>query len=161
MTGARLPENRVNARSKAVPKQVNGRRFSGKSSAEFFEYFVHRDKYLVKSLDIFLVVRTVVAVFRKRRFRRSFVGHCPDLRLYSELCQICENAFVEIGDAQAVIKIEIFVSAAAGVDLKLVLDKVELDLEIAAVVWDGVGRQATRADVKRNVPPVVNSRMRF
>src|SRR5205085_9479357 len=66
---------------------------------------------------------------------------------------------VKIGDRQAVVKCKILGAAVACAYLQLVAFQVELDLKIAACVRDRSRSEAARADIERDVPPMIDTRV--
>src|SRR4051794_17741119 len=104
---------------------MHGRRFAGEATAKLFKDVVDSDEDLVKTSNVFFVVRLVVVVVGKGCFRRSLVRHCPDLGLYAELFEILEDAGIKVGNRKTIVECKILVSAVARLDLESVLVKVE------------------------------------
>jgi len=63
-------------------------RLADKPSAKFLQDVIDRDEDLMKPLDVFLVVRSVLGVLRERCRRWSLVRDRTDLRLDAELRKV-------------------------------------------------------------------------
>ena len=101
----------------AMPEKVNRSAFSDETAAKFFEDIIDRDQRFVKPLDVFLVVRTVLGVFGKGRFGRSFVRNGFNVRIDAKFGQVRENAAVKVGNGQSVVQSKILGTAIACVNL--------------------------------------------
>src|SRR5688500_1864682 len=119
-----------------MPEHMNRRRLSEEPASKFFQDVIDADKDPMETLDVFLVVRSVLCIFRKRRRRRGFVRDRTDVRLDTELGEIREKAAIEISDCQPVIDREVLDRTVARSDLELVRFEIKLDLEVPAAVRD-------------------------
>jgi len=100
----------------------------------------------------------MLAVLGERRRHRHSERLLFDLDIDTEFAQYRMQLGVEVGDRDAVGKVERASATVVRANDQRVGDEVEVDLEGRVVVMQPPGRKAADVDIERSVPPVITRR---
>jgi hypothetical protein len=137
------------------PEKMHRAGLADESAAKFLEYGIHGYQNPPKAICITGLVTRVSHVLIEANGIRYFDGHRPDFYIEPQGAQHFHELAIKSGD-RAMVKRDGASGAAAGSDIEAVVDEVETDFKISAGAGNRGGGEASRGNVERDFPPVVD-----